>query len=404
MPWHLEQRANEVCVVKDADGSTAGCHPDRASAQQQLAALYAAEPSMRADAEPGCSCQHHVGDAGVIVAAAIPAMRELVVPQPRAREAATMGTFDEPYPTPLYPPRNWFDKPDWLEPGQGLTVTDDGQVAGYFYQAGACLVHMHGACPKPSPTGYAAFHQQDAIVSDGETLRVGAIGNVNGHASEYSSVSVAQAHYADPDAQMIICRAGDDDHGGWFAGALVPGLTYGDVALVRRCALSGDWRPMPASWWQAHGIPRRAVTEAEGYDCIGPTFVTRPGLPLVRQYARTAATLARWFDPEENTVIITAPDGTIIEGEPENVVSALLTMLGSARTAASPDAGMPPGGDAGPPEGGETDAMAQLDARLSALEDTVGQIVDMINQSSQQQAAAMEAAVIPLPEADLANA
>jgi len=211
-----------------------------------------------------------------------------------ARQAATVEPFDAPFPTAEYPDRAAFDRPDWLQPGQGLTVTDDGRVAGYFFQAGACLVHDHGACPRPSPTRYAAFHQQDVICSDGQPIRVGAIGMVGGHADPYASVDVAVAHYANPDRQRVLCRAGDDEHGGWIAGVLVPHLTYGDVAALRACALSGDWRPMPESWWRQNGVGHAAVVQAESYDCIGPTFVTRPGLPLVQVYetdGRVAAML-----------------------------------------------------------------------------------------------------------------
>lgn len=48
MPWHIEQGggtcgASEWAVIKDADGSTAGCHPSKAKAAVQLAALYANE-------------------------------------------------------------------------------------------------------------------------------------------------------------------------------------------------------------------------------------------------------------------------------------------------------------------------------------------------------------------------
>ncbi len=53
MPWHIEQDkagCNGFAVVKDADGSTAGCHPSRAAAEDQIAALYANEPQMEAAA------------------------------------------------------------------------------------------------------------------------------------------------------------------------------------------------------------------------------------------------------------------------------------------------------------------------------------------------------------------
>lgn len=53
MPWHIEQGktgCSGYAVVKDADGSTAGCHPTEDAAKAQLAALYANEPQMEAAA------------------------------------------------------------------------------------------------------------------------------------------------------------------------------------------------------------------------------------------------------------------------------------------------------------------------------------------------------------------
>lgn len=49
VPWHIDRDHSECsdgepyAVVKDADGSVAGCHATEAAAEQQLAALYAAE-------------------------------------------------------------------------------------------------------------------------------------------------------------------------------------------------------------------------------------------------------------------------------------------------------------------------------------------------------------------------
>lgn len=385
MPWDVVKRGAEWCVVKRTDNTVEKCHATEAEANQHMAALYSSEAGGHAAAAGGCTCQH--AEIDEITVEMLDGQIE-VTDAHATLLAAAVEPLDSVFPTPAYPPSSWFDEPLDIEPGQKLTVYDDGRVAGYFYDKDSCLVHMHGACPKPSPTRYAAFHQNDVVLDDGTTMSVGVIGNTKGHADEYSSISSAQAHYANPDAQMIVCRAGDNDHGGWIAGALVPGLTYGDVALIRRSALSGDWRPMPVSWWRAHNIPRRAVTECEGYDCIGPTLVNRPGLPLVRQYARTAAALDRWLpdyaslDDEGVTVKVT------IEGEPGPV-----TEVASALQAASPPP--PPATTEEPPADakGET----ELEARVVALEETVGQIVAMLQEAQQQQAASVAAAVKPVP-------
>lgn len=50
MPWHIEKRENEWCVIKDADGKNQGCHPTEDKAKAQMAALYANERGTSVDA------------------------------------------------------------------------------------------------------------------------------------------------------------------------------------------------------------------------------------------------------------------------------------------------------------------------------------------------------------------
>ncbi len=61
MPWSLDRRTEGWCVVKEADGTVAGCHDSRADAIRQQRALYAnearvasmyAELDARPDPEP----------------------------------------------------------------------------------------------------------------------------------------------------------------------------------------------------------------------------------------------------------------------------------------------------------------------------------------------------------------
>lgn len=270
MPWHLIERDGRFCVAKEGETEPipGGCHDSRDQAESQLAALYANEPSARSAAAP-CSCGGiHPGPGGV------------------AFLGAATEPFDAPFPVPAYPPREWFtERPEWLTPETKIGVDDEGRVAGYFWNAGQCLLYRPDACPKPSPTRYAAFHQSHVAAADGELVEVGVIGNTHGHAHPLAHVDAASRHYQDPSAQLISCRAYDDEHGGYILGSVVPNATYGDVALIRRSALSGDWRHMPRQWWDAHGVQAGVVSACEGFDCIGPTLVTRPGLPIVRRFA-----------------------------------------------------------------------------------------------------------------------
>jgi phage head maturation protease len=43
VPWHIEKRDDQFCVIKDADGSTEKCHPTREQATAHMRALYASE-------------------------------------------------------------------------------------------------------------------------------------------------------------------------------------------------------------------------------------------------------------------------------------------------------------------------------------------------------------------------
>jgi hypothetical protein len=46
MPWSIQRKDDEWCVIKDSDGSSAGCHATRERALRQQRALYAQEAQM----------------------------------------------------------------------------------------------------------------------------------------------------------------------------------------------------------------------------------------------------------------------------------------------------------------------------------------------------------------------
>ena len=48
MPWHIEARDGQFCVVKDADDTTEACHDTEEKAKRHMAALYANEPKASA--------------------------------------------------------------------------------------------------------------------------------------------------------------------------------------------------------------------------------------------------------------------------------------------------------------------------------------------------------------------
>lgn len=392
--------------AQNADGTAAtdpiqgGCHPTQDEALQHMRALYANVPDAARVAATTCACGGHG-------------------PQPPATDVsvaphlgASTAPMDEPYPVPPYPPRSWFyERPDWFgspddtmrahlaaggapedAPIQKLQVDEQGRVAGYFHDRDQCLIHNHRGCPKASLTGHAAFHQSHLVVEDGGQITVGIIGNVGGHANERAPISVAQAHYADPNAAVVSVRAYDDEYGSYILGAVVPWATHGDVARARLHPLSGDWRHMPAPWWQAHGIPPAAVASVEGYDSIGPTFVNRAGLPLVRRPVHAALE-----DSMSDTAPVVvhqhfhdAPPG------PQAMVAAPDAMLAADAPPPSAPATSEPTAESAT-EASDVDALKQIaadhESRIAALEDAMGQMMD-----SHMAALDAEAAALQLPE------
>jgi hypothetical protein len=339
----------------------------------------------------GCTCGT---DRAAGIAAGIAATTPAVL-------AAATEPLATPFPVPAYPPAEWFtEKPEWLTPETGLSVDDEGRVAGYFFHHGQCLVHDASACPRPSPTGYAAFHQSEVITASGEPINVGVIGDVGGHADPYATAAAALAHYSDPAKQLVIARAYDDDIGGVILGSVVPEtgkprrpVNYGDVALLRRSATSGDWRPMAPQWWEAFGIRQAAVRECEGFDCIGPTLVNRGALPLVRRFtqgARAAAVLGGLggvqLDDEElptmadNATVIDVPGGVKVTVPGVAPPAGPHPAGASALLAAPPPAAGNGAGETETPDdaNAEEQRLGDLEQRVADLEDVVRKIVDVI--------------------------
>jgi hypothetical protein len=53
MPWSIQRKDDEWCVIKDSDGSSAGCHATRERALKQQRALYAQESQTASVEENG---------------------------------------------------------------------------------------------------------------------------------------------------------------------------------------------------------------------------------------------------------------------------------------------------------------------------------------------------------------
>jgi len=155
---------------------------------------------------------------------------------------------DEPLPylyasaAPVLPPSTWFHQPD-LDQLTPLTVSDTGRVFGHIAGWETCHVGLPGCVTAPaSPSGYAYFHVAEQATQDGYTLPVGTLVAGPRHADPQLAFQAAAQHYDDPSAAVARVVAGEDEHGIWVAGWILPGATEAAKQVFRTSPVSGDWR------------------------------------------------------------------------------------------------------------------------------------------------------------------
>lgn len=175
------------------------------------------------------------------------------------------------------PLAEWFTEPvDFPEFG-GVEITDDGRIFGYVAPAGQQHRSYVGSDRKViTPMGnvdYGLWETRARVVDmgDGTTKRIatGAITLDCGHASvsgpQARSGAIAMEHYESSCSLFATACIGENRHGVWIAGALLPDVGPAQIARALACQLSGDWRPHSR---------RQGMREFAG--CL---FVPVPGLP-----------------------------------------------------------------------------------------------------------------------------
>lgn len=148
--------------------------------------------------------------------------------------------------TPL-PPASWFEDPRLAGP-TAPTVEADGRAYGHLACWGTCHIGFGGKCitPPRSTSGYAYFmvHSTRAETADGHTIEVpvgfGTVGT--GHADMRRDALAAAEHYDNTGTVAFEYSVGEDEHGIWFAGRMLPGLTEEMERKARGTVFSGDWR------------------------------------------------------------------------------------------------------------------------------------------------------------------
>jgi len=170
------------------------------------------------------------------------------------------------------PPAHWFQRPD-VDQLTPLTVTDTGRVFGHIAGWDTCHVGLPGCVTPPSsPTGYTYFHVAEQRTQDGATLPVGTLVAGPRHADAQLAFRAAQEHYDDPSAAVARVVAGEDEHGIWVAGWLLPGATAEALDVFKSSPVSGDWRRVGGS-----------------LELIGVCSVNTPGFPVRRVHFASGA-------------------------------------------------------------------------------------------------------------------
>lgn len=218
--------------------------------------------------------QYAVDDEGMIVITSariagatlvsIPAFAEVSISlDPDAEDAGPMPVLASAVPAPKQPPLEWFARPDEVGP---VTVRD-GRVFGYVAPWDVCHIGLPGCTTAPSShTSYAHFLRQEQTTATGETIPVGVLTVGGGHADPGMGAVPAMAHYDDVGAAVAKVNIGEDEHGIWVAGYVLP---YADPVKVQQLSdldVSGDWRVIGGN-----------------LELVAVCAVNTPGFPVLRK-------------------------------------------------------------------------------------------------------------------------
>ena len=187
-----------------------------------------------------------------------------------------------------------YDRADYSDPKldgpTALTVTADGRVFGHLATWGKCHIGFGDRCvTAPSSTHqYQYFHQGVVPTKDGD-LPVGKLTLGTGHAALGEGAMAAAAHYDNTGSTVATVRAGEDEHGIWLAGRIVPGTPDDKVAELRRSGVSGDWRGIDGSLELVAAlavnvpgfpVPRTEQLVASGVETLVAAGVVAPADPV----------------------------------------------------------------------------------------------------------------------------
>lgn len=182
------------------------------------------------------------------------------------------------------PPEGIFRRPELsgpTPPTVGEMQPWGAPVYGHLACWGTCHIGFAGKCvtPPKSATGYAYFmvHTTRAMTEGGQITDIpvgyGTIGT--GHADIRANASATAEHYDNTGTVAFEYAVGEDEHGIWFAGRMLPGLDEAMEHKARGAVFSGDWRNIRGN-----------------LELVASLGVNTPGFPVPRVRVASAAPLA----------------------------------------------------------------------------------------------------------------
>lgn len=169
--------------------------------------------------------------------------------------------------TVTLPPLEAFAKPESVGPLNVSRETWGEKVSGYIATWGTCHVGLPGCTTAPaSLTGYAHFLRKEQQTATGETVPVGVLSVGGGHADPKLGLVPALSHYDDVSTAVAKVFAGEDEHGIWLSGWILP---YADPVRVQQLSdldVSGDWRKTGGNM-----------------ELVAVCAVNTPGFPVLRK-------------------------------------------------------------------------------------------------------------------------
>lgn len=146
---------------------------------------------------------------------------------------------------PVLPSADWFAP---YEGDQPLTVTPEGRVFGLIAPWGQCHIGLPGCVTAPSSqTDYTYFHTGWQDVVEGGGMAVGTLTAGPRHADPKLAYQAAMQHYDDVNAAVARVVAGENEHGIWVSGWIIPDAKPEAVEVFKSSPVSGDWRRIGGS-------------------------------------------------------------------------------------------------------------------------------------------------------------